>query len=168
MNNTNRDKLVRVKNRIKKLAQDHTVEIAAFTVSFLVTVAVAKATRPKSVQSVKTVRTGDISSIRTGSQSVYAFFGSPLQLILDDGIAEGHNRFMKEFIDAQMRYKDKCGKQWDASKALPMIVDDKDQKAYNVIAKLMNYIIDLNGGSLELPEAQCTSDYLEKLPDLSK
>lgn len=163
----NKDKLIKFKNRFKKTVKDNAPEIAAFGLSVLGAVVAAKLI--KKTQKA-TVHAGDISSIRTGSQSVYSFCGSPLHLVLDDGIAERYNRFINEFLDAQGRYKDKYGKKWEPNKALPMQTNKNDHKAYDVVGRLINYMIGINGGSLSIPEEQCTSDILEKLQsqDLSE
>lgn len=156
-----KDKLVEYKNRAKKLVRDHAIEITTFSVTFVATVyignkIVKKARQPK-------IKIGDNSDILTGAQSVYSFFGSPLQLVLDDGLAERYNRFIREFLDAQIRHREKYGKQWEPHNSLQMNTSTKDMKAYHVIGKLMNYIIEINGGGLDLPEEQCVSDFLEKI-----
>jgi hypothetical protein len=156
-----KDKLVEYKNRVTKTVQNNAMEITVFSVAFVGTVAIGLKIIKKAQKA--TIHAQDISDLRTGTQSVYSFFGSPLQLILDDGIAERYNRFIKEFLDAQFRYAEKHGKRWEPHNSLPMKTSPKDLKAYSIVGKLMNYMIGINGGSMDLPEEQCVSDFLEKL-----
>jgi hypothetical protein len=157
----NKEKLVKIKDRVKKTVRNNAMELTVFGVAFVGTVIIGNKIINKAHKS--TIQAKDVSDIRTGSQSLYSVFGSPLQIILDDGIAERYNRFINEFLDAQVRYEQKHGKLWGPDKPLPMITNKRDHGAYDIVAKLMNYMIGINGGNLDLPEEQCTSDFLEKL-----
>lgn len=96
-------------------------------------------------------------------QSAYSFYGSRLHLILEDDVAEGYNRNAKAFYDAQINHKERTGTKWNPLEPLWMVTNDADQKAYDDVARLMNLLIEINGGSLEITEEEMTSDYLVKL-----
>ena len=97
------------------------------------------------------------------SQSYYSMFGSPLQLLLEDDIANGYNRALKAFFDAQKNHKELHGVPWTPDQPIWVQTNDEDQAAHDAIARLMNLLIEINGGALELPEEQMTDDYLVKL-----
>jgi hypothetical protein len=162
-----KDKLVEYKNRVTKFAKEYEDEIITVAVFAGAAVGILIATRTVKKMTTTAVAVAapkvDVSDILSKEQSVYSVFGSPLQLILDDGLAERYNSFIKEFLDAQVRYEGKHGKLWQPHQALPMNTSAKDLKAYHAVGKLMNHLIAVNGGSLDLPEAQCVSDFLEKL-----
>jgi hypothetical protein len=97
-------------------------------------------------------------------QSVYSFFGSRLHLVLADEVAEGYNRWNQAFFDAQKNHRELHGRVWDPSnEPLLMDISDEDRKHYDDVASLINQLIDINGGSLDLPEEECASDFLVKL-----
>lgn len=98
------------------------------------------------------------------SQSTYAVYGSPLHLILEDSLAEAWNRAQKAFFDAQVNHKVRYDREWDpVNESLLIKWTDEEQKAYDDIARLINLLIEINGGSLDLFLEQMTSDYLVKL-----
>lgn len=99
-------------------------------------------------------------------QSVYSFLGSPLHLVLEDDIAERYNRFVDSFLDAQVEHEKRHGRRWDPNKPLRMKVEKGDNEAYSKVGRVINLLVEINGGGLEISEDQCTSDYLEKVSDL--
>ena len=96
-------------------------------------------------------------------QSTYSFLGSPLHLILEDDIADGYNRSTQAFMDAQVAHRELTGNQWNPSDTLWMITNDEDQAAYAAVGSIINLLIKVNGGALDIQEESCTSDFLVKL-----
>jgi hypothetical protein len=96
-------------------------------------------------------------------QSVYSVCGSRLHLILDDEVADGYNRFAVAFQVAQEEHMAKTGTLWDPYQPLWSDVNEKDLAAYNAVGGLMNQLIEINGGSLDIPEEEMTSSLLIKL-----
>ena len=96
-------------------------------------------------------------------QSYYSFYGSPLHLILEDEIADGYNRAAKAFYDAQKAHLERTGTRWDPSEPLWIETTDEDQAAYAAVGKIINLLIEVNGGGLQIPEEEMTDDYLVKL-----
>jgi hypothetical protein len=91
-------------------------------------------------------------------QSVYAVYGSKLHLILEDEFADAYNRAHEKYIEYG---KDKPSDFWKKPIALDLTA--KELHAFNTFAKLMNFMIEINGGDLDLTEEEITSDYLVKI-----
>lgn len=96
-------------------------------------------------------------------QSVYSMCGSRLHLILKDEVADGYNRFAVAFEIAQLEHMAKYGTPWDPEQPLWSDVNEKDLADYNAVGALMNQLIEINGGSLDIPEEEMTSSLLIKL-----
>lgn len=99
-------------------------------------------------------------------QSVYSFLGSPLHLVLEDEIAERYNRFVDSFLEAQVEHEKRHGRKWDPNEPLRMKVQKGDNEAYSKVGRIINLLVEVNGGGLEISEEQVTSDFLEKVSDL--
>lgn len=96
-------------------------------------------------------------------QSIYSFYGSRLHLILEDDVAEAYNRAAQAFYDAQINHKERTGTKWTPDEPLLMVTNDADQKAYDDVGRVINLLVEINGGGLEIYEEEMTSDYLVKL-----
>lgn len=97
-------------------------------------------------------------------QSYYSYYGSRLHLILEDEIADGFNRFLKSFYQAQSRHNEVHGQRWDPdNEALSIRTNDKDKAAYDAVGEVIKLLVKINGGGLDIPEEELTSDYLVKL-----
>jgi len=96
-------------------------------------------------------------------QHTYSYLGSPLHLVLEDEIAEGYNRFHDAFIAAQFEYMERTQLEWKPENPLYIITNDKDQEAYHKVASVINLLVEINGGGIDIPEEQCTSDHLERV-----
>lgn len=99
-------------------------------------------------------------------QSVYSFLGSPLHLVLEDEIAERYNRFVDSFIDAQVEHEKRHGRKWDPNEPLLMHVRKGDNEAYSKVGRVINLLVEVNGGGLHISEEQVTSDFLEKVSEI--
>lgn len=95
-------------------------------------------------------------------QSIYSVYGTAIHLLLDDEFATNYNNAMKAFFDAQFEYMERTHQEW---KGGPLTINwtPEEQKAYKDFANLMNSMIEMNGGSLNLTQDDMTSDYLVKL-----
>lgn len=91
-------------------------------------------------------------------QSYYAFYGSPLHLLLEDDLATAYNRRVEQFMDAQKRYKEEHGIPWTPDHPLLMQVDEEAQNAFNKVGRVINLLGEINGGGLEMPEEDMPSD----------
>lgn len=96
-------------------------------------------------------------------QHIYSFCGSPLHLILEDEIAEGYNRFVDAFLAGQKQFKEENGFDWTPDKRLWMEFKPEDQKAYDQIGRVINLLVEINGGGLNITDEQCVSDHLERV-----
>lgn len=96
-------------------------------------------------------------------QFVYSWMGSPLHLVLEEDIANGYNRFQEAFFQAQVNHKALNGSEWKPNEPLRIVFEYKDKAAWDAVGTLINLLIEINGGGLDIPEEQCTSDFLVKL-----
>jgi len=97
------------------------------------------------------------------TQSTYSWCGSQLHLVLDDDLAANYNRAQSAFFEAQKLHMRKTGQQWTGVEPLFITWTEEEQAAYSNFAKLINTLIEVNGGSLAITEEEMTSDYLIKL-----
>ncbi len=93
-------------------------------------------------------------------QHTYSYCGSPLHLVLEDDIAEGYNRITDAFIAGQIRFKEIFGRPWTPTDSLPMECSEKDMEGYDAVGRIINLLAEINGGGIDIPEEQCTSDHL--------
>lgn len=93
-------------------------------------------------------------------QHTYSYFGSQLHLVLEDEIAEGFNRFHDAFMAAQIRFKEENGRPWTADDALMMEFRPEDKEAFDKVGRVIDLLVEINGGGIEISEEQCTSDHL--------
>lgn len=96
-------------------------------------------------------------------QSTYSVYGTDVHLILDDEFAENYNNAQHEFFDAQKVHMEKVGSAWTGTEPLYIKWSEEQRKAFDDFAVLMNHMVELNGGSLNITEESMTSDYLVKL-----
>ena len=96
-------------------------------------------------------------------QSTYSWMGSQLHLVFEDDIANAYNRAQDAFIEAQREYRERTGQEWTGRESLLMNWTQEEQSAWNNVAKIVNLLVDINGGSLAIMEEDITSDYLVKL-----
>lgn len=99
------------------------------------------------------------------AQSYYSFYGSRLHLLLEDRVAEAYNRRTNQFFEAQQNFKEKHGFEWDPSKPFHIKADSEAQKAFEAVGKIINLLVHINGGGLDIPEEECTFDGLLKLEE---
>jgi hypothetical protein len=96
-------------------------------------------------------------------QHTYSLYGSPLHLILEEKVADGYNRVHLGFIEAQKKFKEDYGIQWTPELPIEINASPEDLKAYDDIAKLLNLLIEINGGSLDINEDQCITATLDRV-----
>jgi hypothetical protein len=96
-------------------------------------------------------------------QHTYSLYGSPLHLILEEKVADGYNRVHLGFMEAQKNFKEEYGIQWTPDLPIEIKASPEDLKAYDDIAKLLNFLIEINGGSLDIPEEQCVTATLDRI-----
>lgn len=96
-------------------------------------------------------------------QSAYSWMGSRIHLVLEDEVADRYNRFQQAWFDAQTNHKKRTGAPWDPT--TPLLIDfaDEDKVAWDAIGSIINQLVALNGGGLDIPEEEMTSDFLVKL-----
>lgn len=92
-------------------------------------------------------------------QSTYSFYGSQLHLILEDEVAERYNRVSEALanVDAKAIQANPDNQFWLSG------IDGADMAAWNAIAELINKLIEINGGSLDIPEEEMPYNHLVKL-----
>lgn len=95
-------------------------------------------------------------------QSYYSVYGTRLHLLLEDEFAANYNRAQDAFAEAQKAHKDTTGQNWQGEQ-MWIYWTDAEQNAFNKFADLLNLLIEVNGGSLELKEEDLTSMHLIKL-----
>lgn len=96
-------------------------------------------------------------------QSVYSWMGTDIHLVLEDDFANDYNRAQEAFFSAQIVHKTATGSVWNGRGPLQITWTKKEELAFDKVGKLINLLIDMNGGSLNITEEQCTSDFLVKL-----
>jgi hypothetical protein len=99
------------------------------------------------------------------TQSAYSYYGSRIHLVLEDDVARDYNRAVDAWYEAQSFHEKIYGRKWDPVKEpyLRIAMSDKEKKAYDDIGKIINLLVKINGGGLDIPEEEITSDYLVKL-----
>lgn len=98
------------------------------------------------------------------TQSAYSFLGSRLHLVLENEVADAYNRFTDAFFEAQKKHQELHGVQWDPVNE-PILLEwqGNDKEIWEKVGAIINSLSELNGGGIDLPEQECTSDYLVKL-----
>lgn len=96
-------------------------------------------------------------------QSFYSWMGTELHLILEDAIADNYNEAAMAFEDAQKSFFAKHERHWQPNEALNMECSPEAIKAWNDVAELMNHLVELNGGGLEIYEKDIKTNLLVKL-----
>lgn len=96
-------------------------------------------------------------------QHTYSLWGSPLHLVLEEEVAGGYNKVADEFSEGQRRFKEKYGVNWTPDDRLEMNVTQEDLKHYHALVDLINQLIEINGGGLDIPEEVCIHNGLVKL-----
>lgn len=96
-------------------------------------------------------------------QSYYAYYGSKLVLWLEDSVAESYNRAVDAFLEAQQHFLDRMGHQWNPNHPLEIDINNVDVQAFNNVAGIINALSVANGGGLDIPEEDITSDHLIKV-----
>ena len=98
------------------------------------------------------------------SQSAYSWCGTRLHLILKDDIAAAYNRAQDAFQAAQRNHVAIHGTKWDPLNE-PILMDwtKEEMKAWEDVAKIVNLISEVNGGGIDIPEEEMTTDHLIKL-----
>lgn len=97
------------------------------------------------------------------AQSVYSFYGSRLHLVLEDSVADAYNRAVDAFYQGQRHHHEYHEKEWDPKEKLAILVDPADVKVFNDIGRVINLLGEINGGGLDIPEDELTSDYLVRV-----
>lgn len=155
----NKTKLEKIKNKIKEKIQNYPNEIV-FVSSAAIAIAIYAYSMKKEKKFSATLTNYQKEKL---PQSVYSFLGSPLHLVLADRVAEGYNHTVDAFIQAQLDHEKRTGQKWNEKNPLRMPNNKNDLDAYNRVAKVINLLIKINGGDLDIPEGQCVSDYLERI-----
>jgi len=90
--------------------------------------------------------------------------GSRIHLVLEDSVAAAYNRVQEAWFMAQEDHKKRTGRQWNPMKEpLAIKFNPEDKEAYDAIGNIINLLVELNGGSLDIPEHELTSDFLVKV-----
>lgn len=96
-------------------------------------------------------------------QSLYSVYGTKLHLILDDEFATNYNRAQDAFSTAQSMYQETTGQQWTGAEMITIDWTNEERSAFNGFADLINKLIELNGGAIDIREEDMQSGYLVKL-----
>jgi hypothetical protein len=96
-------------------------------------------------------------------QHAYSWLGSRIHLVLEEDVADAYNRHVEEFVNAQIRHEKLHGSKWTPDQPLMMNLSKKDFEVYDKLADILNQLIELNGGGLDIPEEECTSDGFVRL-----
>jgi len=97
------------------------------------------------------------------AQSNYAYCGTRLHLLLEEEVADGYNRFMKAYFDAQKAFMDTHHRPWSAEDPIYIKCSQADMDSYHAVGDIINLYCKVNGGSLEITQEDITSDYLVKV-----
>lgn len=97
------------------------------------------------------------------SQSYYSWCGTKLHFLLDDNLAAAYNRAYDKFEAAQQSHLETFGSPWNPRNYLLMNWSDEESHAWNKIARMINTLVEINGGTLGITEEECTSNHLIKL-----
>lgn len=98
------------------------------------------------------------------SQSAYSYNGTRIHLVIDDDVAEAYNQAQDAFFAAQRLHKEWHGSDWNYTMPLSINWTDKQAKAWNNVAAVINAMCALNADGIAVAD-EMTSDYLVKLED---
>jgi len=89
--------------------------------------------------------------------------GTRLHLVIDDDVATAYNQAQDAFFEAQKHHKKTTGQDWTGREPLSIDWTPEQQRVWNAMADVINKLVELNGGGIDIPQEECTSDYLVKL-----
>ena len=90
--------------------------------------------------------------------------GTHIHLVLEDEYAAKFNRAQQAFFDAQLNHIKTHGSIWNpVTDALFIPWTKEEDKAWDQMAKLINLLIEMNDGGLDISESDITSDFLVKV-----
>jgi hypothetical protein len=81
--------------------------------------------------------------------------GSKMHLMLDDDLVRNYNRSQHAFAEAQREHKKTTGENWKPEEPLLIKWSQVEFEAQEKIAELINLIIQINGGVLDISEEDC-------------
>ncbi len=93
-------------------------------------------------------------------QKIYSWLGTKIQVPLPVELAENFNKFQKAFFDAQRKFMEENGRQWSHVEPLMIHSSREENEDWNKIGDLINYLVDLNGGSINIGLIDIKEDYL--------
>lgn len=100
------------------------------------------------------------------AQHAYSWNGSRIHVVVEDSIADAYNRAFDKFLQAQRDFKSLTGRRWtpaDGNETLFITWDDAEMEAWNNMAQVVNSIVKLNGGSIDIQGAEMNSNYLKRV-----
>ena len=98
------------------------------------------------------------------SQSYYSWCGTRLHLILDDDLAKAFNRADTKFVHAQKQFKADNGRDWKPLEDfLDHGWDGEELMAWNAISEIINHLVKINGGTLQITKTEMSTRHLIKL-----
>lgn len=97
------------------------------------------------------------------TQSAYSWMGTRIHLVLDDDVAALYNQAQDCFLEAQINHRKVHGSKWNPDQPLEIAAPKGAFEAWNQIASIINLISKVNGGTLDIPGSEVTSNYLIKL-----
>lgn len=101
-------------------------------------------------------------------QHAYSWNGTRIHLVVEDQIADAYNRAFDKFLQAQKDFRVLAGRAWspaDGNETLFITWDDDEMEAWNNVAAVINGIVKLNGGSIDIAGAEMNSNYLKRVYD---
>lgn len=83
---------------------------------------------------------------------MFRWNGTPLVIPCDPAVAEAYNRRCEQFIEAQVKHKERTGKYWTDSEPLRIRKDDEAQRAYDLVGAVINALVACCEGGIAFPE----------------
>lgn len=93
-------------------------------------------------------------------QYAYSWCGTRITFVLEESVAENYNAVVDKFFAAQKQHEEQDMFKWTPKLPIRMDLSEEQLFAFNKIGELINLLAELNGGSIDIPEEEVTSDYL--------
>jgi hypothetical protein len=96
-----------------------------------------------------------------GKQPMYLYCGSSLRIQASPEMAAAYNRFIDKFSTATKAFEAAHGRPWEATYQLSLNVTESEIKAYNTVADIINLMVVMCGGAINIREEDMPTNHLE-------
>lgn len=96
-----------------------------------------------------------------GKQPIYSYCGTSIHIPASEEMAAAYNRFVDELATAMKKFEASHERIWESKDQFSLDVTDEEIKAYNTVADIINAMVDLCGGAINIREEDMPTNHLE-------